>query len=665
MTTRWGILATGRIAHALANAINTSNTAELVAVGSRTQANADKFASEYDNISAHGSYEALLADPNVDAVYVSTPHPQHVEWTIKALDAGKAVLCEKPMGLNHAEVMAMVHAAQENHGFLLEAFMYRMHPQTQKIKELLADDAIGEIRHVRATFAFKTPFSETSRLYAAELAGGGIMDVGCYSVSMARMIIGSEPTDIAATGMLARTGVDLYSSALLSFDGGIGAHVATGVGQQLDNDVAIFGSEGSIQVATPWQCPQEWKVTLNRGRDTEEFTGTSESAYVYQVDEVDRCIQAGLVESPAMNWEDSIGNSIVLDKWRAELGITYPQEAPATLAQPVYGRPLNTVDTSLPRDTIPGVGKSLSRVVMGCDNQPNLPHAAVMFDHFIEQGGNVFDTAYIYGGGHIETLLGHWLKARGVRQEIAIIGKGAHTPLNRPEFCRPQLTETLDRLQTDHLDIYFLHRDNLEVPVEEWIDALNELYDEGLIHVFGGSNWTQERIEAANGYAATSNKQAFSVVSNQFSLAKMLSPVWPGCVSANSDPFRAFLASNDLALFPWSSQARGFFTPRYDRVRAGDSSDSQSGWNQPGDAEMKRCWFSDENFDRRDRAMDIANQKGVELINVALAYVLAQPFKTFPLIGPRFLWESTSSLRTFDVELSDSDIAWLDLAEKR
>ena len=366
-----------------------------------------------------------------------------------------------------------------------------------------------------------------------------------------------------------------------------------------------------------------------------------------------------------MNWEDSIGNSIVLDKWRAELGITYPQEAPATLAQPVYGRPLKPADTSLPRDSIPGVGKSLSRVVMGCDNQPNLPHAAVMFDHFIEQGGNVFDTAYIYGGGRIETLLGQWLKSRGVRNEVAIIGKGAHTPLNRPEFCRPQLTETLDRLQTDHLDIYFLHRDNADVGIGEWVDALNELHDEGLIHVFGGSNWEQERIEAANKYADSNSKQPFSVVSNQFSLAKMLSPVWPGCVSANSDPFRAFLASNDLALFPWSSQARGFFTPRYDRVRAGDSSDSQSGWNQPGDAEMKRCWFSDENFDRRDRAMDIANQKGVELINVALAYVLAQPFKTFPLIGPRFLWESTSSLRSFDVELSDSDIAWLDLAEKR
>ncbi|MCY3858726.1 MAG: aldo/keto reductase [Gammaproteobacteria bacterium] len=665
MTTRWGILATGRIAHTLASAINVSATAELVAVGSRTQEKADKFAAEYDDIKAHGTYEDLLADPNVDAVYVSTPHPQHVEWTIKVLDAGKAVLCEKPMGLNHAEVMSMVHAARENHCFLLEAFMYRMHPQTQQIRDLLTEEAIGELRHIHATFAFNAPFSETSRLYAAELGGGGIMDVGCYPVSMARMIAGSEPTDLAATGMLARTGVDLYTSALLSFEGGVGAHIATGVGQQLENSVAIFGTRGSIHVAWPWQCPADWRVTMSRGGETEEFTGTSESAYVYQIDEVDRCLQSGLVESPAMTWEDSIGNALVLDKWRAALEIKYPQETAETLAQPVYGRPLNTANTTMPRDTIAGVGKSLSRVVMGCDNQPNLPHAAVMFDHFIEQGGNVFDTAYIYGGGQIETLLGQWLKARSIRKEVAIIGKGAHTPLNRPEYCRPQLTETLERLQTDHLDIYFLHRDNTDVDVGEWVGALNELYAEGLIHVFGGSNWEIARIEAANRYAAENGKQRFSVVSNQFSLAKMLSPVWPGCISANTDDFRAFLSEQDIALFPWSSQARGFFTPRYDSIRAGESSAFRDSWNQPGDAEMKRCWFSEENFDRRDRAMDIADQKGVELINVALAYVLAQPFRTFPLIGPRFLWETSSSLQALEVELSDTDIAWLDLAEKR
>ncbi len=662
MTTRWGILATGRIAHTLAKAISKSTTAELVAVGSRTQSSAEQFAKEYGNIEAHDTYEALLANPHVDAIYVATPHPLHVEWTIKALDAGKAVLCEKPMGLNHAEVMTMVHAAQVNRGFLLEAFMYRMHPQTDRIMTLLAEGAIGELRHIHATFAFNAPFSVASRLYAAELGGGGIMDVGCYPISMSRLIAGSEPMAITATGKLAQTGADIYTAALLTFDDGVGAHVATGVGQRLDNTVSIYGSEGSIYVPMPWQCPAEWKIRLQRGNESQEVIGEAESAYVYQVDEVNRCLAAGLFESPAMNWEDSLGNAHALDKWRAAIGVIYPQEAPETLAQPVYGRPLNTHHTDLPRDSLPGIDKKLSRLVMGCDNQPNLPHAAAMFDHFVESGGNAFDTAYIYGGGRTEALLGQWLQARGVRDEIAIIGKGAHTPLNRPEYCRPQLEETLDRLQTDYVDIYFLHRDNLEVDVSEWIDALNELRDEGLMRVFGGSNWSQDRIQAANDYADSCSKQPFAVVSNQFSLAKMLIPVWPGCITANSDAFSTFLTEHNLALFPWSSQARGFFTSRFDEVLDGNRS-AATDWNQPADTEMQRCWFSDHNIERRKRAVELAKRKHVQPINIALAYVLAQPFKTFPLIGPRFIWETRSSFQSLHVELSEADIAWLNLKD--
>ena len=665
MTTKWGILATGRIAHTLANAVVESSTGELVAVGSRTQSSADEFAEEYGGLAAYGSYDGLLSDGNVDAIYVSTPHPMHAEWTIRALNAGKAVLCEKPMGLNHAEVMAMVHAAQQNRQFLLEAFMYRNHPQTEKIRELLDEGAIGELRHIHATFAFFSPYVPESRFYAPELGGGGIMDVGCYPVSMSRLIAGSEPIEISATGMLADTGADVYTSALLKFEGGVGAHIATGVGQQLENTVSIFGSKGSIHVPGPWICPTEWQIDLRRGGEIEAIKGSTANAYVHQVDEVDRCRTEGHLESPAMSWDDSLGNAVVLDQWREAIGVRFPQEEPATLMQSLYGQPSKNDDEAIPRDSIPGVDKTLSRLVMGCDNQPSLSHATVMFDHFIEQGGNVFDTAYIYGGGRIESLLGQWINARGVRDDVAIIGKGAHTPLNKPEYCRPQLAETLDRLQTDHLDIYFLHRDNLDVPVSEWIDALNELHDEGLIHAFGGSNWEFERIGEANAYAKSNSKQAFTVVSNQFSLAKMLSPVWAGCISANSDEYRTFLLDNELALFPWSSQARGFFTPRFDQIREGSGSAVGGGWNQPGDEEMKRCWFSEENFSRRERAVDIANHNGVDPINVALAYVLAQPFKTFPLIGPRFLWETSNSLRALEIELNDSDLAWLDLAEKR
>ncbi|MCE2425558.1 MAG: Gfo/Idh/MocA family oxidoreductase, partial [Pseudomonadales bacterium] len=237
MTTRWGILATGNIAHKLADAVVASETSELVAVGSRTQDGADAFAKEYGLPSegSHGSYDALLDDADVDAVYVSTPHPMHAEWTIKALEAGKAVLCEKPMGVNHPEVMAMVETAAFHKRFLMEAFMYRTHPQTAKAVELIRDGAIGEVRQMNMSFGFHSPFRPQGRLHANELAGGGIMDVGCYPVSMARLVAGEEPDALSGFATLAETGVDAWACALLRFPSGAIARVSTAVSLSLDN----------------------------------------------------------------------------------------------------------------------------------------------------------------------------------------------------------------------------------------------------------------------------------------------------------------------------------------------------------------------------------------------------------------------------------------------
>ncbi len=182
-----------------------------------------------------------------------------------------------------------------------------------------------------------------------------------------------------------------------------------------------------------------------------------------------------------------------------------------------------------------------------------------MFDHFYFSGGNVFDTAYIYNNGKSDGYLGRWINARGLRDEVVILGKGAHTPDCYPNKIRPQLEETLERMGTDYLDIYCLHRDNLEVPVSEFIDALSELKDEGLINVFGGSNWSLPRFKEAIDYANENNKTPFSMLSNNFSLARMLEPVWPGCFSCSEEDYKSYLEEHQIAIFPWSSQARGFF----------------------------------------------------------------------------------------------------------
>ena len=299
---------------------------------------------------------------------------------------------------------------------------------------------------------------------------------------------------------------------------------------------------------------------------------------------------------------------------------------------------------------------------MGCDNQPDILHASVMWDSYFEYGGNTFDTAHIYGGGRMEQLLGTWMANRGIRGDVVVIGKGAHTPANFPDRVGPQLDVTLERLGTDHIDLYFLHRDNPDVPVGEWIDVLNAERSAGRIRAFGGSNWSLSRVQAANAYAVAEGLTPFAAVSNNFSLARMVDPVWAGCISSSDAEWRAWLEAEQIALFPWSSQARGFFTDRFDAIRAasGKGADGMFG-NQPSDAELERCWFAHDNFERRARAVQLAGERGVAPINVALAYVLNQPFPCFALFGPRVLAETRSSLSALHVALTDDERRWLNL----
>ncbi|MFX3657722.1 MAG: aldo/keto reductase [bacterium] len=665
-TVHWGILATGRIARSFARALRRTRSGRLVAVGSRTRAAADRFAAEFPEVTAHASYQALLDDPAVTAVYVATPHPDHVTWTLRALAAGKAVLCEKPLGMNHAEVMAMVDAAQTHGGFLMEAFMYRCHPQTDRLLALIADGAIGAVRHVEASFGYHAPFDAGSRLFANDLGGGGILDVGCYPVSAARLVLGADPTRVAAHGHLGRSGVDKWSAALLEFDGGVSAQVATGVSVTLDNALTVYGAGGRIRLANPWLCADaegRWQFELLRdGREPETVSGQADPLYALEADHVADCLADGLLESPRMSWQDSLGNAYTLDAWRSAIGLEYPAERPASHRGPLSGRPPRpAAGAAMRHGRIRGLDKPVARLVMGCDNQPSMSHAAVMWDHYVEHGGNAFDTAYIYGGGRMESLLGHWHSSRGLRDDLVIIGKGAHTPDNTPDAIGPQLDESLDRLQTDHVDVYFLHRDNVDVPVGEFVDALNDEVARGRMRVFGGSNWTLPRLAAANAYAVEHGLQGFAAVSNHLSLARMVTPIWPGVETAAAAEYRSYLEETGTALLPWSSQARGFFTPWADQAISDAARDNVAITTmQPTSAELRRVWLADDNLQRRARARELADRYGVDMINIALAWVLAQPFPCFPLIGPRTLAETRSCLQALGVTLDEAELAWLE-----
>jgi predicted dehydrogenase/aryl-alcohol dehydrogenase-like predicted oxidoreductase len=667
MTLRWGLAGTGNIARTFATALAGSSTSELTAIASRSPDRAAGFAADFSSASRQIEGlddEALLAHPDVDVIYVATPHPEHADWVLRALKAGKHVLCEKPMGLNHPEVMAMTDAAREADRFLMEAFMYRCHPQTLRLKALLEEGAIGPVRQVRASFGFSASPQPTSRLFAPRLAGGGIMDVGCYPVSAACLIAGSDPLRISAEGQLGETGVDHWASATLTFADGTSAQLATGVTLWLDNCLQVFGEEGWIKIANPWLGSEQWSFEINRpGGETEIVEGSAAPLYQLEIDHVAECIANGDRQSPLMTHEDSLRSARVLDEWRRAIGLQFPMESASEHRPPLattFTRPAALAKPG----KVPHLDKPVSRLVMGCDNQPSMSHAAVMWDNFTSLGGNCFDTAHIYGGGRMETLLGHWQVSRDLRDEIVIIGKGAHTPDDNPEAVSPQLEQSLTRLQTDHLDVYFLHRDNTEVPVGEFVDAVNAEIDRGRIRAWGGSNWTLARVQAANDYAERNGKQGMSAVSNNFSLAHMIKPLWPGVQSATDPDFRAYLTETGMALMPWSSQARGFFTPWAEEVmqQTGRENPVITGV-QPTMAELAETWFSEENFERRARAVSLAEQRGVDPIQIALAYVTNQPFPCFPLIGPRQILETRSSLAALDIELSAAECRWLNLED--
>lgn len=327
---QWGLIGTGTIARTFARGLRESRLGELAAIGSRSNRSALTFAKDFP-AACHGSYEALLADPRVQAVHISTPHTAHAQWAIRAIEAGKHVLCEKPLAMTHQEALAVVQAARRHNVFLMEAFMYRCHPQTARLVELLGSRPIGKIKLIRATFSFSFPYDPQSRLLNAELGGGGILDVGCYCTSMARLIAGAtegkpflDPVEVKGSGHIGATGVDEYAVGSLKFSNGILAQIAAGVQLELENNVRIVGSEGSILIPAPWIINGGKagfsKILLFKSHIPEEIvTRTDHGLYAIEADHVAEQIALGHTQSPAVPWDDTLGNMQTLDRWRAEV----------------------------------------------------------------------------------------------------------------------------------------------------------------------------------------------------------------------------------------------------------------------------------------------------------------------------------------------------------
>lgn len=327
---QWGLIGTGKIARKFAEGLRASHTGELVAIGSRSEHSAQEFARDFP-ATCHGSYEALLADPRVQAVYISTPHPLHAPWAIRAAEAGKHVLCEKPLAMDRNEAQQVIDAARRHGVFLMEAFMYRCHPQTIRLAELIRDRAIGDVKLIRATFSFSCHYDPKHRLLNPELGGGGILDVGCYCTSMSRLIAGAvtgkafeNPLEVKGVGYVGATGVDEYAVAALRFPNGILAQLAAGVQLDLEDNVRIVGSEGTILIPCPWIINNGKagfsKILLFKSHIPEEIViETDRGIYAIEADHVAEQIGLGRVQSPAVSWDDTLGNMQTLDQWRQQV----------------------------------------------------------------------------------------------------------------------------------------------------------------------------------------------------------------------------------------------------------------------------------------------------------------------------------------------------------
>ena len=663
MTIRWGIIGPGAIANNFADGLAQSDTGKLVAIASRDAARRASFADKYAIAAAqrHASYAAILADPAVDAIYVSTPHPWHAELSIAALRAGKHVLCEKPAGMNAAEVAAVTEVAAHEGRLFMEAFMYRCHPQIARVLAIIASGEIGDLTHIKTHFGFNAGFNAASRLYDLALGGGGILDVGGYPVSLARLIAGAaigapfaNPVSVKGSGVLAPTGVDAVAYGLLGFASGFTAEIAVAVARAMDNRAVISGTKGQIIIDDPWvpgrnKGPSTTALHITAGGETRSETlGDQRMLFAFEAEHVSRAIADGLLQAPypAPSHADSMGNNDVLDKWRAELGYASFAEIAATnrVLPGVVPQGL----PAMPMADIAGVG-AVSKLILGCDNRNTIAEGAIVWDAWVEAGGNAFDTGFVYGGGRHEKVLGDWIAARGVAKQIVVIAKGAHSPYCVPGAIEPQLDLSLERLGLNAVPIYIMHRDNPAVPVGEFIDVLNGLRAAGKIGVFGGSNWSPARFAEANAYAARTGQQGLSILNNNLSLAVMEKPVWAGCITSNTPETLAMLRAGGAVHLSWSSQARGYFLPEALRNRL------------PADTAPETCFGSPANAERRRRAEVLAAERGVSAHNVATAWVLGQAFASLALIGPRSPGEIFSTLPGAALTLSAAEVLWLNL----
>ena len=314
---------------------------------------------------------------------------------------------------------------------------------------------------------------------------------------------------------------------------------------------------------------------------------------------------------------------------------------------------------------ISGINKPVACIIQGTTmigSDLNESESFALLDQIYELGGNTVDTAHIYGGGKSERVIGRWLQARGLRDNMVIITKGgAHSEDRRrmtPFDITTDLFDSLARLKTDHIDLYLLHRDDPVLPVEPIIHALNEHQQAGHIHAFGASNWSHQRIEAANAYAKANGLKSFVASSPQYSLAESHTEPWPMCLSISGtegSEARNWYAKTQMPLLVWSPLASGFFSGKFQRDNLNKFGERE--WDEV----VVRTYAKEANFQRLDRAATLASEKGVTTAHMALAFVMSQPMNMYSVVGPHSAAKFKANIEAADIKLTMQEMDWLDL----
>ena len=339
---RWGILGAGHIATRFARDLSGASTGRLTAIAARSSDRAEVFAKEFGAEESYGSYVELLADRNVDGVYIATLNDTHASLAIATARAGKHALVEKPFALNAAQAAAVFEAARSAGVLAMEAFMYRMHPQTERLLDLIRSGAIGRVRRIDASFGFQAG-ARTGRLFENSRGGGALMDVGCYPVSAVMLIAGTVartsvmPVAMEWSGVLGDTNVDEEARATFEFPDGSIANLTTSIRRELSNDLVVTGDEGSISVPRPWTPTADGKpAKLNfeqGGRSQSEVVETDRGLYAYEADAFAEAVQSGANPTLGPTPDETLVTMTILDRWRSAMGLEFsPERVPATVS---------------------------------------------------------------------------------------------------------------------------------------------------------------------------------------------------------------------------------------------------------------------------------------------------------------------------------------------